>query len=378
MIRLTIPSIEEDDIEAAASILQSGLLVQGEQVAKFEKAIASYVGTEYAIAVSSGTAALHCALLAIGIGTDDLVIIPAFSWTATANAVELCGGRPIFVDIDIDTYNLCTTSLEIKVREIMNDSSNRRKLKCIMPVHAFGQMADMEKIMEIADHYKISVIEDAACALGASINGRQAGTWGVMGCFSFHPRKAITTGEGGIIATNRKEFVNHIHALRNHGQEAFVTKPDFIIPGYNYRITEFQAAIGLTQLSKLDRIIQKRRQLASFYNENLPSKFVKHPVISANSNPVHQAYVVLLLNNLSERRHEIIEKFKGRGIETTIGTVHIPLTKYYSSKYGYKPGDFPVCDQVSRKAWTLPLYESLTNKAQKQILEQVLSLGSYF
>ncbi|MBW1899933.1 MAG: DegT/DnrJ/EryC1/StrS family aminotransferase, partial [Deltaproteobacteria bacterium] len=326
MIRLTIPSIDENDLKAVGEVLTSGYLVQGERVAAFEKAVADYVGTKYAVAVSSGTAALHLALLTIGISPGDLVIVTAYSWPATANVIELCGAQPVFVDICSDTFNMDPECLAKELKRLMAAEDNAHRVKAILPVHTFGQMADMLEILDLADQYNLPVIEDAACALGATLNGRRAGTWGVMGCFSFHPRKAITTGEGGIITTDDPESAKRMRALRNHGQDPEAASPEFIMPGFNYRMTEFQAALGVSQMSKLDRIIMARRQRARIYTELLDDTPLKAPKVFEGSNPVYQSYVVLLPEHIAFHRRALIEKLKDKGIETTIGTWNMPLT----------------------------------------------------
>jgi dTDP-4-amino-4,6-dideoxygalactose transaminase len=372
MIRLTIPSIEEDDLEAACEVLASGYLVQGSHVAAFEQAVAEYVGTKYAVAVSSGTAALHLGLLAIGIDPGDLVVVTAYSFIATANVIELCGAQPVFVDIQPDTFNIDPNRLEETLNQLMTNRDTARRVKAILPVHTFGQMADMPAIMKLAGDYGLPAIEDAACALGATLHERQAGTWGTVGCFSFHPRKAITTGEGGIITTNDPIIAHRLRALRNHGQDPDATATDFILPGFNYRMTEFQAALGLTQIAKLDRIIAARRRLAAHYDKLLLNMPLQAPAVAPGSRPVYQSYVVLLPERAAAHRAEIIAHLKEQGIESTIGTWHMPLTTYFRSHYGYNKGDFPVSDQVFARSLTLPLHERLSEQDQEKVVKHLL------
>jgi dTDP-4-amino-4,6-dideoxygalactose transaminase len=372
VIRLTIPSIEEDDLQAVREALVSGYLVQGERVAAFEQAVADYIDSSYAVAVSSCTAALHIALLALDVRPRDIVLVTAYSWIATANVIELCGAKPAFVDICPDTFNMDPNCLEKELGQLMADTETAGRVKAILPVHTFGQMADMPLILELASRYDLPVIEDAACALGASLNGRQAGTWGVMGCFSLHPRKAITTGEGGVIGTNDSNLARRLRALRNHGQDPEASPPDFIIPGFNYRMTEFQAALGLTQMGKLNRIIKARRRLAAYYDERLAETSFTVPRV-VDSSPVYQSYVVLLANRLAKFRHELILRLKEKGIETTIGTWHIPMTSYYRARYKYQARDFPIADKVFALSLTLPLYEKLTKDEQDLVIDSLLS-----
>ena len=371
MIRLTIPSIEEDDLQVTRETLSSGFLVQGARVAEFEKSIAAYVGVKHVIAVSNCTAALHLALLGLDVSAGDLVLVTAYSWIATANVIELCGAQPVFVDIQPDTFNMDPERLEDALKRLMSTAETTRRIKAILPVHTFGQMANMTAIMKIADQYGIPVIEDAACALGAKWEGRQAGTWGVMGCFSFHPRKAITTGEGGAIVTNDDQLARKLRALRNHGQDPDASSPDFIMPGFNYRMTEFQAAFGVTQMRKLDRIIRVRRQLAHQYDILLENDPVLVPAIPAESWAVYQSYVTLMPEEIASRRAEIIRQLKEDGVETNIGTWHMPLTTYFRTRYGYRRGDFPITDRVFDCAFTLPLHEFLTESQQEFVVEKL-------
>jgi len=375
VIRLTIPSIEEDDIQSVSEVLRSGYLVQGSKVKAFEEKVADYVGTHYAVAVSNCTAALHLALLALDVKPGDLVVVTAYSWISTANVIELCGASPVFVDIQPDTFNLDPACLAVTLSKLMADSETAKRVKAILPVHTFGQMANMPAILEIASQYGLPVVEDAACALGATLKGKQAGSWGVMGCFSFHPRKAITTGEGGIITTNDAALVRKLRALRNHGMDPDASSIDFIMPGFNYRMTEFQAALGLTQMDKLDRIITKRRDLAANYDRLLQNTAIQSPIVGIDSCPVYQSYVVLLPESLANSRQELIQQLRNQDIETTIGTYHMPMTTYFSSRYNYQKGDFPTTDKIFNQSLTLPLYETLSKEECCEVVDCLLSCG---
>jgi len=368
MIRLTIPSLDETDFAAVRAVLETGYLVQGAQVQAFERAVARQVGRAEAIAVSNCTAALHMALLVLGVGKEDLVMVTTYSWPATANVIELCGARPIFVEIEPDTFNMSPAHLEEALRPLMRDPTTARRVKAILPVHTFGQMANMSTIQTIAARYEIPVIEDAACALGASWQGQQAGTWGSMGCFSFHPRKAITTGEGGMITTSNNELARQLRTLRNHGQNPDALTPDFVMPGFNYRLTEFQGALGVTQMAKLMRIVATRREKAHVYDKLLVNTPLQAPHIPSDSQPVYQSYVVLLPEEVKEHRAAAIVQLRQQGIETTIGTWHMPLTTYFRTHYDYQPGDFPITDAVFARSLTLPLHETMTENEQAQVV----------
>jgi dTDP-4-amino-4,6-dideoxygalactose transaminase len=220
------------------------------------------------------------------------------------------------------------------------------------------------------------VVEDAACALGASWHERQAGTWGLIGCFSFHPRKAVTTGEGGILTTSDKALAARLRAIRNHGLDPDAPAIDFVLPGLNYRLTDFQGAMGVTQMDKLGRIIAARRARAETYDRLLAGTGVQPPVVPARSHHVYQSYVVLLPVQQAARRAALIAALKQSGIETTIGTWHMPLTTYFRSKYNFAPGDFPVTDQVFARALTLPLHEGLTETEQHTVVTRLCALLS--
>jgi len=374
MIRLSIPSIEEDDLQAVRDVLQTGFLVQGPRVAAFERRVAELVGTNHAVAVTNCTAALHMALLALDVRPGDLVVVTSYSWIATANVIELCGAQPVFTDIDPRTYNMCPQSLAEVLQRLFANPETARRVKAILPVHTFGQMADMPKILELAQQYNLLVIEDAACALGASLEGKQAGSWGVMGCFSFHPRKAVTTGEGGIITTDDDQLAWRLRALRNHGMDPDSPTPSFVMPGFNNRMTEFQAALGMTQMDKLDRIIQARRRAAKRYDLLLETTTLTPPFVSKDNLHVYQSYVTLLPSELAPERPQIIKRLKEQGIETAIGTWHMPLADYYAKRYGYRIGDYPVTDEVFARALTLPLYESINADTQQVVVERLIQL----
>jgi dTDP-4-amino-4,6-dideoxygalactose transaminase len=366
MIRLTIPSIEDDDLKSVSEVLASGYLVQGPRVEAFEQILCDYVGSKYAVAVSNGTAALHLSLLSLGVGPGDLVVVTAYSYVATANVIELCGAEPVFVDILPDTFNIDPKQLETTLFRLMESEETQSRVKAILPVHTFGQVAEMPVIMELAERYDLPVVEDAACALGATLGGRQAGTWGELGCFSFHPRKAITTGEGGAIVTDDPTMARKLRALRNHGQDPGATEPDFILPGFNYRLTELQAALGASQMKKLDRIIAARIQLAANYQNFLSGTSLQLPVVGPGRQHIYQSYVTLLPDDHVDHRRTMIQDLKTEGIEITIGTWHMPLVSYYRNRYGHQPGDFPNTDEVFSRSMTLPLFETMTLDQQKK------------
>jgi dTDP-4-amino-4,6-dideoxygalactose transaminase len=362
VIRLASPDIEDVDVTAVAEVLRSGHLVQGAHVRRFEERIAALTGARHAVAVSSGTAALHLALLALDIGAGDEVAVASYSWPATANVVALAGATPVFIDVDPGTGNIAPEALEATLRR-------RPGVRAIIPVHVFGYMADMEAVTRLAARHEATVIEDAACALGASSCGRAAGTWGRLGCFSFHPRKAVTTGEGGVVTTDDSTLADRVRALRNHGQDPNAPAPDFIMPGLNYRMTDFQGALGTVQLGKLDEIIRRRRQLAAGYDRLLVSTGVETPVAQEEPAHVFQSYVVRLPSALAPQRDRIIASLRTHGIEATIGTYHLPLTTYWRKVVGFAPGDFPGTDDVASRAIALPFHTRLTEDQQVAVVD---------
>lgn len=364
MIRLARPDITDADIAAVVEVLRSGHLVQGKTVQEFERAIAEYTGGGEIAAVCNGTAALHLALLALGIGPGHRVGVAAYSWPATANAVVVAGARPVFIDIEPHTMGMDPAALE---RELDGPDP----LDALIPVHAFGQMADMEAITALASRHGIPVIEDAACALGAMLRGRPAGAWGTLGCFSFHPRKAATTGEGGCVRTLDAALCRRVRILRNHGQDPDAPVSDFIDAGFNLRITEFQAALGVSQLKRYPDIIAARRERAKRYDELLAALPVTRPSAVDPLSHIYQSYVIRLDAALTSRRSAVLSSLRDDGIEATIGTHHMPLIRYYRREFGYRAGDFPATDAVAASAIALPMHSFLSIADQERIADSL-------
>lgn len=364
-IPLMSPNITETDIAAVADVLRSGMLVQGENVAALENEIADFLGVKNVVAVSNGTATLHLALLANGIGQGDEVIVPAFSYVATANVVEIVGAKCVFVDVEKDTFNIDVSKIEQAITP---------QTKAIIPVHEFGLACDISGLMQIAEKYNLVVIEDAACALGAEENGKKVGTFGQIGSFSLHPRKAVTSGEGGLLTTDNDELAAQFRILRNHGIEMSGGKMNFVAAGFNYRMTDFQAALVRGQFSRIEEIIAKRNELAEIYFEELGNvEEIILPKIPTGKNHTWQTFHVILNKKLD--RDKIISELKTRDIGTNYGAQCIPLQDYYAKKYGLDcEKDFPNSLTSYSQGLALPLYEKLLAEDIKTVSQEVLNV----
>ena len=350
-IPLMSPNITDDDIDAAVEVMRSGALIQGKNVAAFESAVGEYLGVEHVVAVSSGTAALHLALLALGIGSGDEVIVPAFSFPATANVVEIVGARPVFVDIDIASFNI-----DASLIECVKESQTR----AIMPVHEFGLASDITEIARLAQSHNLLVIEDAACAFGAAENGKHVGTFGAIGAFSLHPRKAITSGEGGFLTTLDEKLGSKLRSLRNHGIELIDGRQEFTGFGLNYRLTDFQAALVLSQFARLDKNLTTKRRLADVYLDELQDvNRILLPALPQNKDHTWQTFHIILDESID--RDRVITELKSKGVGTNFGAHCIPATNFYQEKYGLDcEREFPNALRAYRHGLALPIYEKLT------------------
>lgn len=358
MIPLASPDIRDEDINRVVDVLRSGMLVQGAQVAAFEKSIAAYLKTPHVLAASNGTATLHLALVVAGIGPGDEVIIPSLSYIATANAVELVGARPVFVDVDIQTYCIDVAKIEAAMTPAT---------KAIMPVHEFGLMADMAAVMSIAKRHNLLVIEDAACALGASENGMPAGTLGDFGSFSLHPRKNITSGEGGLLVCKDPADAEKVSVLRNHGLSIADGQMVFSEVGFNYRLTDVQAALAHSQFGRFNEILAKKQCLAEVYLEHLTHGAVTLPVCPEGKTHTWQSFHILLDESID--RDALIQKMRAAGVGTNLGAQCMPDQDFYARKYGLDvPKLFPNGLSAYKHGLVLPLYEKLTNNDILQIV----------
>lgn len=363
-MRLSIPLTDQSELDAVAEVLKSGYLTQGPKAAKFEALVNEVVGTKHAFAASSATTGIHLALHAVGVKAGDEVIIPDFSFPATANAVIQQGAIPVFVDIDLATFNMNPALLEAAITP---------KTAAIMPVHAFGLCADMDPINEIANRHGLPVIEDAACALTGTYKGRQAGALGTAGVFSFHPRKLITTGEGGMVTTDDDAVAERIAILRTHGAVRGELFMDFVDAGYNYRLSDIHAAIGIAQMAKLDHIMARRHELAAMLTRHLDSlDGVAVPSAPADTVHSYQSYVVLLDEAID--RDQVIRRMKAAGIETTLGTYGIHLQPYFRDRFGVTDDTLPNATRAHHSALTLPLYPQMDNSDTELIAETLTAV----
>lgn len=364
-IPLASPNITEREIEAVSEVLRSGMLVQGENVAALESEIAGYLNVKNAVAVSNGTATLHLALVALGIGAGDEVIVPAFSYIATANVVEIVGAKCVFVDVERDTFNIDVSKVERAITP---------RTKAIIPVHEFGLACDILELIKIAEKNNLFVIEDAACALGSTENERFVGTFGQVGSFSLHPRKAVTSGEGGILTTDDDELAEKFRVLRNHGISTQNGKMDFIAAGFNYRMTDFQAALVRGQFARLEENIKYRNELAKIYfNELKNAENIALPFVPEGKRHIWQTFHAVAGENIN--RDELIEKLKQRGIGTNYGAQCIPFQTFYREKYKLDcEREFPNALRAFQKGLALPLYEKLSANDIKFVCDELNNL----
>jgi perosamine synthetase len=366
-IPLARPSINDEDIESVVKVLRTGDLVQGKNVWALEAAIADYLDVKHAIAVSNGTATLHLSLVALGIGPGDEVIVPAFSFPATANVVEVTGAKCIFVDIGERSFNIDPE----RIKAVITD-----RTKAIIPVHEFGLPCRINEITNIARDHGLFVIEDAACALGAKVDGRFAGTFGNAGSFSLHPRKAITSGEGGLLVTNDDDLAETFRVLRNHGIGSFVATGEFVSAGLNYRMTDFQAALVIGQLRRIDAILEQRDRLARRYIEGLVgADLIRVPYVDPGIRHTWQTFHVMLNKRLD--RAQIIERLRESGIGSNYGAQCIPDLPYYSKTYALDSKVlFTNAYEAYHRGLALPVYGSMTIDEVDYVTHRLLELTS--
>lgn len=387
-IPITKTIFGDEEKEAIVKPLETGWVVQGPNVAKFQNMFADFTGSKYAHATSNCTTALHLGLEAMGITKGDKVIVPSFTYVASANAVEYTGAEVVFCDIDLKTFNIDETKLE----EIIKKDSS---IKGIMPVNLFGLCANMPYIMELAKKYNLKVIEDSACGFDGWIGDKHSGTFGDCGCFSFHPRKSICTGEGGMLITDDEDIANKVSQLKDHGasksdlqrhkEKGGSLLPDFTMRGYNYRMTDMQGALGVCQMDRKEYIMNGRREVASKYDEVLKdiSQLVS-PYIPENYKHGYQSYVCIFtdgedISNLTKeqidriniKRNIFMEKLEEMTIATRQGTHAVHTLGYYKNKNNFKDEDFLMSYAGDRLSIALPLYAGMTNEEFDYVISNI-------
>ena len=362
-IPISLPVTGDEEWQALKEPLTTGWLTAGPKVRAFEEAFAERHQVKYAVAVTSATTALHLALVALDIKAGDEVIVPAFTWVSTANVVLYQGAKVVFCDIDPATFNIDPEKLAEKITP---------KTKAIMVVHLFGLCAPMDQIKAVAGD--IPLIEDGACAAGSAYKGTPAGGLGLMGCFSFHPRKSITTGEGGMITTNDDSIGAKLQVLRNHGASISEEQrhhgpkpyilPDFNVLGYNYRMTDLQGAIGEVQLKKLDSFIQERAKWADFYKKELADiAWLQLPNFSKEFHHGWQSFVTLVDESLAPcSRNDIMEQLQAKGISTRPGTHAVHMLGFYANLLSIAPEDYPGAQIANDKSISIPLHNQMTRE----------------
>jgi perosamine synthetase len=375
-IPIARPATGEEEWKALRDVLASGWLAQGPRVAAFERAFAQRHKVDHALAVHSCTAGLHLSLLALGVGPGDEVIVPAFTWIATANAVVHSGATPIFADVECDTYNISPAKLA---------DLRTPRTRAIIPVHLFGRCADLEAVADALPG--VPIIEDAACAAGAAYHGRPAGGLGEIAAFSFHPRKSISTGEGGMVTTDRDDLADTVARLRNHGAEISEEQrlsgpqpwllPDFNHLGFNYRMTDLQAAVGLVQLGKLDAFLEQRREWAAFYERELAGiPWLKTPRPPDDGAHAWQSYVCYVDENRSPRpRDEIMNRLHALGISTRPGTHAVHALGFYRRRFGTREADCPVAVECAARTLAIPLHNMMGPPEYDRVVQALRSIG---
>ncbi|HEV3262033.1 MAG TPA: DegT/DnrJ/EryC1/StrS family aminotransferase [Gemmataceae bacterium] len=356
---ITRPSFGREEVAAVEKVLDSGWVTQGPMTAEFERAFAGRHGVAHALATTSCTAALHMSVLALGIGPGDEVVVPAFTWVTSAHCAEYAGARAVFCDIDPTTFNLDPAALDAAVTP---------RTRAVIAVHLFGLAADLDAVRHTARCHGLAVVEDAACAVGSEYGGQPVGSLGDLGCFSFHPRKVITTGEGGMVTTQQDDLAERIAALRNHGarrQRAAVSAQpyhmgSFDFLGFNLRLSDIQSAIGLCQLAKLEALLQHRRSCARGYAERLKSlSWVRLPQEPPGYRHTYQSYVIWVRTEAPASRNKIMEHLAAQGVQTRPGTMAVHQTNYYRQKYALQPEQFPWAKAAEEQTITLPIFPGM-------------------
>lgn len=376
-MQIALPATGEEEWLAVREPLESGWLTQGPKVAAFEKAFAERHGVDYALATTSCTTALHLALTALGIGPGDEVIVPSFTWVATANAVLYCGGKPVLCDVDSRSNNIEPRSVAEKITA---------RTRAVIPVHMFGLCADMDALRAVVPA-GVKIVEDAACAAGAAYRGVHAGGLGDASCFSFHPRKSITTGEGGMLTTNDSALAARAEVLRNHGaaiseEQRHLGPQPYLLPafdelGFNYRMTDMQAAVGLVQLGKLDAFIDERDRWACYYRVALADlPWLRPPAQPNDGRHAWQAYVTYVDPATAPLpRNELMARLHTLGVATRPGTHAVHMLGYYRERFGYRPDELPGARDCERNTMAIPLHNRMSQSDYDYVVDALYSVA---
>jgi dTDP-4-amino-4,6-dideoxygalactose transaminase len=375
-IQISLPMTGEEEWQATREPIMTGWLTQGPKVAAFEKAFAERHQVKHALATTSCTTGLHLILAAMGVGPGDEVIVPAFTWVATANVVVYCGATPILADVSPITNNIDSADVARRITG---------KTKAVIAVHLFGLCADMDTLRAAIPPH-IPIIEDAACAAGASYKGKAAGSLGIAASFSFHPRKSITTGEGGMVTCNDNDLAETANMLRNHGASISEEQrhkgprpyllPEFNLMGYNYRMTDLQGAVGLVQLGKLDQFIEERDRWASFYRSELEQiPWLRMPSMPIDGRHAWQAFVTYVDPKTSPLpRNEIMARLQEAGVATRPGTHAIHLLGYYRDRFGFAANDYPGALDCDANTMAIPLHNRMTREDYEYVVSTLKSI----
>ena len=365
-IPVMVPWLGEAEAEAAAEAVRSGWVAQGPRVAAFERAFAERVGAEHAVAVSSCTTALHLALVALGLGPGDEVVVPSLSFIATANAVRYTGAEPVFADVELSTGNLTRATV---------DAVRSPRTRAVLLVHQGGVPADVDALRAACADWDLALVEDAACAIGSTVGGKPVGHGALLAAWSFHPRKIVTTGEGGMLTTDDADWAARLRRLREHGMNASAAQrhasstpvlESYLESGFNYRMTDIQAAVGLVQLGKLDAMLERRRELAARYAELLADV----PGLTPVTDPAHgrgnfQSYWVLLAPDFPVGRDQLLAVLAEAGISARRGIMATHLEPAYA---GHPAGPLPVTERIGRDSLILPLFHTMTGAQQDRVV----------
>lgn len=367
MISIAKPYLIEEDAKAAYDTILTGWITQGPRVAEFENKFTEYTGAKYAVAVSNCTTALHLSMIVAGIGKGDEVICPSMSYIATANSIRYVGAQPIFAEVDPLTYNIDPDDVEKRITS---------KTKAILIVHQIGLPANIDAFTNMCRKHNLKLIEDGACAVGSSYNGKKIGAHSEFVCFSFHPRKVISTGDGGMITTNTQEYYERLRLLRQHGmsvndrtrhESTKIVFEDHLEVGYNYRMTDIQAALGIKQLAKLDWIIEERNKIASYYSDGLAAiDCIRLPEVPVESITNWQSYSIYLKENAPVDRNSLMQLLLDEGIATRRGVMNTHRETAYK---GFGNYNLPISEDLQDRSIIIPLYVPMDKADQEKVVD---------